>query len=284
MKNEVFRRGTAKFCPWFVVLLCVLGVVGFESTAAWAVAPAVQLKAAELKDFSNVPSPIKNDVAPAFEDSAFSLDKAANLGEVEGIIGALSPAQREALQKNRFVLLPRRALRTFDSMGINDEMLSDFEGIGGSGDPAYREQWNSRFVGPDIFLHALHTFFSKRLEAVEGGEMLGAVQYMLEEVFENAGALRSRASDKNAPHWERLQAQLVLPLVLVLNCDESVEPVWTDPDAKPAPEIDTLENALKIFNKYKKSFSKAAAEAITTELKRIYAAAKAEKGLLGLRP
>ena len=144
--------------------------------------------------------------------------------------------------------------------------------------------WNSRFVGPDIFLHALHTFFSKRLEAVEGGEMLGAVQYMLEEVYGNAGALRSRASEKNAPHWERLQAQLVVPLVLVLNCDESAEPVWTDPDAAPAPEIDTLQNALKIFSKYKKSFSKATAEAVTAELGRIYAAANVEKGLLGLRP
>lgn len=286
MKNEVFRRSemATRFCSWLIVLLCVFGFAGVPSRSAEAVPPKIPLKAVELKDFSSVPAPIKSSVIPAFKESAFPLEKTANLGEVEGIIGALSPAQREALQKNRFLLLPKRALRTFDSMGFNDEMLSDFEGIGGESDPAYREQWNSRFVGPDIILHALHTFFSKRLEAVEGGEMLGAVQYMLEEVYANAGDLRSKASGKNAPHWERLQGQLVVPLVLAMNCDESAEPVWTDPDAEPAPEVDTLQNALKIFSKYKKSLSKTTAEAVTTELKRIYAAAKAEKGLLGLRP
>ena len=286
MMNEVFRRRrmAAKVYPRLTVLLRVLAFIAMTSCSAWAAAPEVPLKAAELRDFSSVPAPVKNTVVPAFQETAFPLEKAANLGEIEGIIGALSPEQRDALQKNRFLLLPKGALRTFDSMGFNDEMLSDFEGIGGSGDPAYREQWNSRFVGPDIMLHALHTFFSKRLEAVEGGEMLGAVQYMLQEVYRNAAALRSKASEKNAPHWERLQAQLVVPLVFALNCDESAEPVWTDPDAEPAPEIDTLQNALKLFGKYKKSFSKERAEAVTTELKRIYAAAEAEKGLLGLRP
>ncbi|MEA4881970.1 MAG: DUF3160 domain-containing protein, partial [Synergistaceae bacterium] len=285
MMNEVFRRRrmAAKVYPRLTVLLRVLAFIAMTSCTAWAAAPEVPLKAAELRDFSSVPAPVKSTVVPAFRETAFPLDKATNLNEMEAIIGTLSPAQRDALQKNRFLLLPKRALRTFDS-GLNDEMLSDFDGIGGQEDPAYREPWNSRFVGPDVILHALHTFFSKRLEAMEGGEMLGAVQYMLEEVYGNAKALRSKASGKNAPHWERLQAQLVVPLVLALNCDESAEPTWQDPDTKPAAEIDTLQNALKKFNKYKGSFSKTTAEAVVTELKRIYAAAKTEKGLLGLSP
>ncbi len=286
MKHEVFRGGAkqTKYCPWLIALLCVIGIIGFAAREASAVPPKVPLKAAELKDFSNVPAPIKSSVAPAFKEAAFPLDKTTNLDEMEGIIGALTPAQRDALQKNRFLLLPKRALRAFASNGLYDEMLSDFDGIGGDADPAHREPWNSRFVGPDVVLHALHTFFSTRLQAVEGGEMLGAVQYMLEEVFANAGALRSKASGKNAPHWERLQAQLLVPLVLAMNCDESAEPVWQDPDAKPAAEIDTLQNALKIFSKYKRSFSKTTADSVVTELQRIYAAAKTEKGLLGLSP
>ncbi|GAB1427455.1 DUF3160 domain-containing protein [Aminivibrio sp.] len=124
-------------------------------------------------------------------------------------------------------------------------------------------------------LHALHTFFSKRLG--DGRYMLGAVQYMLREVYGNAAALRSKASGKNAPHWERLQAQ-ACSLILVMNCD-SAESVWTNPDAEPAPEIVPSERTEAL--RQIQSFSKERAEAVTTELKRI-CAAEAEE--VGLRP
>ncbi len=284
MKQSVFH-GCAKrtrLCAVLVGFLCVFGLVVLS--AGEAAPPKIPLKEAALKDFSSVPAPVKSSVAPAFKETAFPLDKAVNLKEVEEVVGKLTAAQKSALQKNRFLLLRKPELHTFSSMGRYDEMLCNFEGIGGSYDPAYREPWNTRFVGPDVFLHALHTFFSKRLEAMEGGELLGAVQYMLGELFANASALRSLASKDNKPHWERLQAQLVVPLVLALNCDESVEPVWTDPDAAPAEETDTLKNALALFKKYGKSFSKGTADAVVQELKRVYAADEAQKGLLGLSP
>ncbi len=284
MKQSVFHRCAKRtaLCAGLVVLLCVFAPAGFS--AGEAAPPKIPLKEAALKDFSSVPPPMKLDVVPNLKETAFPLDKAPNLKEVEEVVGKLTAAQKSALQKNRFLLLQKPSLHTFSSMGRYDEMLCNFEGIGGSYDPAYREPWNTRFVGPDVFLHALHTFFSKRLEAMEGGELLGAVQYMLEELYANAVSLRSLASKSNKPHWERLQAQLVVPLILALNCDESVEPVWTDPDAEPAQQTDSLKNALALFKKYGKSFSKKTADAVTEELQRIYAAEEALKGLLGLSP
>jgi hypothetical protein len=268
-----------------VILLCFFAFIGLMISVAEAAPPKVTLKAAELKDFSSVPAPrLKTEVRPEFKEAAFPLEKASNFKEVEEIVGRLTREQRASLQKNRFLLLPKRDLHAFPSMGQYDEMLSNFEGIGGPWDPAYREPWNARFVGPDVFLHALHTFFSKRLEAIEGGELLGAVQYMLEELYSNAGALRATASKQSAPHWERLQAQLVVPLVLSLNCEESAEPVWAPPDADLEPDIDTIGNALELFKKYSRPFSKRTSEAIITELKRIYAAEEALPGLLGLSP
>ncbi len=284
MKQSVFHRCAKRttLCARLIVLLCVFVIAGLS--AGEAAPPKIPLKEAALKDFSSVPSPVKSTVSPALTETTFPLDKAANLKEVEEVVGTLTAAQKSALQKNRFLLLRKPELHTFSSMGRYDEMLCNFEGIGGSFDPAYREPWNTRFVGPDVFLHALHTFFSKRLEAMEGGELLGAVQYMLEELYSNASSLRSLASKSNQPHWERLQAQLVVPLILALNCDESVEPVWTDPDAELAQQTDSIKNALALFKKYGKSFSKKTADAVAEELKRIYAAEEALKGLLGLSP
>ena len=284
MKRSVFHRCAkrAALCAGLVFFLCVFAMAGLS--ASEAAPPKIPLKEAALKDFSNVPPPMKLDVVPNFKETAFALDKAVNLKEVEEVVGKLTAAQKSALQEHRFLLLRKPELHTFSSMGRYDEMLCNFEGIGGSYDPAYREPWNTRFVGPDVFLHALHTFFSKRLEAMEGGELLGAVQYMLEELYANASSLRSLASKKNQPHWERFQAQLVVPLILALNCDESAEPVWTDPDAEPEQQTDTLKNALALFKKYGKSFSKKTADAVVEELKRIYDAEEAQKGLLGLSP
>lgn len=242
----------------------------------------IVLTEAELKDFSSVPAPVKLKGKPSFEDSAFPLEKAVNLKEVEEVVGKLTKAQREALQKNRFILLPKKSAYPFPSHGMNDEMLSDFVGIGGFADPSAREPWNTRLVNPDVFLHALHTFFSKRLEAMEGGELLAAVEAMLDDLYATVIILRGDASKKNRRTWERLQAQILIPLILVKNCYQDMEDKWVPPDEEP--EDDTLENALALMKEYIGGLSKNSAKNVAEELRRIYAADTAEGGLLGLIP
>ena len=139
MKQSVFHRCAKRtaLCAGLVVLLCVFAPAGFS--AGEAAPPKIPLKEAALKDFSSVPSPMKLDVVPNFKETVFPLDKAANLKEVEEVVGKLTAEQKSALQKNRFLLLQKPSLHTFSSMGRYDEMLCNFEGIGGSYDPAYRE-------------------------------------------------------------------------------------------------------------------------------------------------
>lgn len=278
MMQWVLRR------PFARAALCAafLAVFTGASTVSCAAPAKVRLLEAELSDFSNVPAPVKVNVKPAFKDAPFPLEKATNLKEVEEVVGKLTKAQREALEKNRFILLPRATYNPFPGSGLNDEMLTNFSGIGGVSDPAYREPWNTRLVGPDVFLHALHKFFSKRLEGIEGTELLETVQSMLGELYESVTELRADASKQNKPVWERLQAQILVPFILAHNCYLDIEDYWLPPEEEP--EDDTLENALALMKKHIAGLSKNSAQAVAEELRRVYAADTAESGLLGLVP
>ena len=279
------RKSSPRFARRAIraVMLASMLVLFAAFAQECAAAPKkIALSEVELKDFSSVPAKVKLTAKPAFSDSAFPLEKATNLKQVEEKVGKLTKAQREALQKNRFILLPKRAFWLFPSNSCNDEMLTDFDGIGGEADPSTREPWNTRLVGPDIFLHALHTFFSKRLEAMEGGELLGGVQSLLADLYASVSALRKEASKQNQPLWERLQAQILVPLILAENCYESYQGEWLPPEEEP--EVDTLENALALLKKHAAGLTKTSARNVAEELRRVYAADSANAGLLGLIP
>ncbi len=247
-----------------------------------AESPSITLKSATIRDFSFTPPPPPAEITPAFKEKSFNLKEAANYREIRALVGPLTPEQERYLEKNRFLLLPKAKYLAFrrTGQGVYDEMLANFDGLGGSQEQHLRAPQNARFVGPDVFLHALAKYYHQRVAAVEAGPLSQATEFMLSGLYEHAVALKDAAGRGAAGSWERLLAQLAVPLILLQNSPETSNGA---PGASPPP-ADTLENALKLFESYRPDFSKAMAGKMKTELERIYKAETAAVGLLGLVP
>ena len=283
------------------------------ASSALAAVPLVPLRPVTLQTFSAPQEAWKNTVAPAFKEERFPLSQAANLEAVTARVGGLSEAEKSYLEKHRFLLLPRERhiLQSPPAAAYSpgyDEMLGLFDEIGGGANIMNRQPAAGVFLGPDPFLHALHAFFAERLKNMEQMELSRSLYRMLGGLYANAAALRASAGKAAGADWERLQAQLVVPLILVRNTSlpggilmyrendtKSLEEYIYDPDAlaeargEEAPaaggRADSLENALALFGKeYRKSFSQNTADAIVEELKRIYGAKERAPSLLGLSP
>ena len=255
--------------------LCLM----LASSPAYAQAPLpIMLKETAVSDFAAVPPASDPKLKPNFKEKSFALKEAYNYEEVMSLIGGLNPEQEAYLEKNRFILLPKPKLLTFSpqEQAPADEMLANFDGIGGSLSESDRAPQNARFIGPDVFLHAFDRYLTLRLEALEAGPQYDSVKFMLTGLFENAAYLKSQTSGASAAKWERLMSQLAVPLVLIENGRPAAEE-----DEGPT---DTLPNALKIFNAYQSKFSKSTAADIRKELERVYKAEETAPGLLGLAP
>ncbi len=293
--------------------LCLLWTCAAFGGPALAAAPAVPLRPVSVQSFSSPQEAWKNTVTPAFKEERFALSKAANLEAVAARVGGLSEAEKNYLEKHRFVLLPRAAhiLQSPPSAAYSpgyDEMLGLFDEIGGGSNIMNRQPAAGVFVGPDPFLHALHAFFVERLKNMEQTELSRSLYRMLGGLYANAVALRASAGKAAEADWERLQAQLVVPLILMRNTSlpggilmyhendtKNLEEYLYDADTlakargeeepKAGDRADSLERALALFNKeYKHSFSPKTADAIVEELKRIYGAKDRAPSLLGLVP
>ncbi|MDR1111565.1 MAG: DUF3160 domain-containing protein [Deltaproteobacteria bacterium] len=295
--------------PCAVSLIVVLLYFCLVGAAAIAAEMAVQLRPVELRSFSQPTAPWKDDSIPAFREEAFPLQQAVNLEAVLQRVGGLDEAQKRYLERHRFLVLPRDRMSLDGPMfGDNDEMLSNFDAIGGI-DAYERDPAKSPFIGPDAFLHALHCFFSLRLRHLEQAELSHAVFVLLEGLQENLSALRKAADEKSDGDWERLQAQLLVPLILIKNTslpggilmfpesggDLSLNQYLYDPDVlagalgqdenEPVPgRSDSLDKALALFaDEYSALFSPETAASVTKELNDIYRSEDRGPSAVGMR-
>lgn len=271
--------GKAMRGSFFLMLGLVLSMA-WADQAAFAQSRAssvpVPLQPVELGPFADIaPKAPSERVKPSFKDKKFPLSEAANLAEIYELTGPLTDGQKSFLEEKRFILLPKskfmltRAENTFPA----DEMLGNFDGLGGSLAEDGRKPENARYIGPDVILHAFHRYTSNRLEALEAGPLRKNLVTMLTGLVQNAEQLKKKAGRTEAD-WERLMAQLVVPLVILDNCFE------VDDDDLVRP--DTIDNALYIFDRYRPKFSPAMVGRIRDELRRIYRASAKEESLLGL--
>lgn len=255
-------------------LILLLLSPGF-SVPVWAEPRQITLKKTVINDFSSLSPPKPKSVKPAFKEKAFPLKDAENLKEVKEFIGGLSPEEKAFLEKNRFLLKPKPDFLPPLSGGDApaDEMLAWFDALGGGALRSERKGDNARLVSPDVFLHAWHLYMSNRLAAVERGPLLAAAREMLAGLYHNSAELRGE-SGAGADNWERLMAQLVVPLILLDGAGDGAAGA-----EGPGPQ-----KALDRFEAYRDDFSKARAKNIRAELVKIYRAEAREANLLGLGP
>lgn len=248
----------------------------------------IPLKNIELRAFSTVPDVPLEEVTPAFAEQPFALSAAQNFAAVEKRLGGLSDAQKSYLEKHRFVLIPKKeALDIFPDSAwhdLFDEMLSNFDGIGGPDDPLDRQPEHAVLINPDVFLQALHTYFSQKLKSLEQDELRPALQTLITTLLANAQALHDASGNEGAKQWQRLQTYLAISLALLENCTEASVDFGESGPIIAADNSDTLDNALKLFARYSAELTPELVTAGETELERIYAASGMHDSALGLVP
>ncbi|GAB1409555.1 DUF3160 domain-containing protein [Desulfovibrionales bacterium] len=280
-----------------VLTLIMILVISHAIAAPPSPAP-IALKNISLHSFAAPPPPFPAMKPAALKEAHFTLDQASNFSAVEKRLGGLTKAQKRYLEEHRFVVLPQKAfLNNFPDAPewiLYDEMLNEFDKIGGGGEEyiTMRAPEHAVLLNPDVFLQALHTFFSQRLKALEKAELSQCLHVVVQNLHAHARELGRLASNEAKPHWQRLQAQLVIPLVVLENCKQPVQGNPWDAEGGAEEESaentedtsDTLDQALHVFASYAKDFSAEQQKVIKEELVRIYDASGSYDSLLGLKP
>ena len=124
--------------------------------------PAQVLPPVKVESFGEIPPLVPAVVKPVMKDQATTVEKAANYQAVMNFLGLrLSPAQKEFLNRHKFLLVPKRAIKLAkgeEEFGPYDEMLGLFDRLGGPENPEERRPFHSRLVNPDVVLHAFHKY------------------------------------------------------------------------------------------------------------------------------
>ena len=124
---------------------------------------------------------------PKAQEEWFALTEAKNLAAVEKKFGIFNAKQREFLEKHRFLLVPRKNLD--NEVNSDDEMLAAFDSMVepfSYYDYDEKNQHKSKFdaagarlFNPDIFQHALHMYFYRRMRFLEEKNLAPALENML---------------------------------------------------------------------------------------------------------
>ena len=263
--------------------MCIV-MCSSEKPAPPVTGPTVSLPALELGAFGALPSLPPEAVAPALQEQAVTLDRALNYKQVTAFLGVrFTPGQKIFLNEHRFLLIPKGDTRfkgqvNLGGMGFHyDEMLGLFDYPSGNEDPLLRKPENCRFVNPDVMLHAFHKYLENSLEYLEKTELAETLRRFLTNLQTKALEDKAAASGTLAEHYELIAAQLTVPLVILENAHwpspkESQEIASWPPKAPLTDDGDTLENGLKVLDRFKGKFSEPMFNRMAAELRLIYAA------------
>ena len=254
------------------LFLAALSGLVLAATLARGAGDSISMKEPAFRPRPVAPAPAPPGPKPAFKDAPFPLSDAENLREILAAVGSLSPGEAEFLEKNRFLLLHRPfrpALRPPSSAAVNDEMLAAFDSLGGPLAEHLRRPDHARFIGPDVFIHALGRYLASRQAAAEAGPMRELLRQVAEGLYHNAAALRAGRAGQSAANWERLMAQLLVPLVIL---------------GQAADDREDLEAALARLAARRPNLPLGLISRVQTEIRRVCLAQGKASGLLGLTP
>ncbi len=214
---------------------------------------------------------------PHFIEQTPTVETARNLKAIDSAYGLkLTGAEKDYLNKNKFVLLPLNRSTLARSVNF-DEMLAAFDGIQGSDFVSERSPENAKLVTPDVVLHSYHRFFELTLEQLEGHELGSTLHDFLVGLSDNlVHALKNSPVElKNS--YERLLAQITVARVLLENQNPPPPSYFSNGAEESAykmndEKVDNLQNALKIFSQLQLPLSKELHQAVETELTSIYKA------------
>lgn len=226
---------------------------------------------AVIGSFAGVPAGVTVPAVKPIEEAPLDLGTArAAAGLFEELGFTLTKAQKDALRRDKFVLVPISTLPSLDPMerepyvpespeeakfypkptgGLavyGDEMLAIYSRIGGGGD---LKPWRNHFVTTDSMLHAWHRFFESALEEIETKDLHSRLDAFLARWLSSLRVLRETASPELAPHYEQLEAQVAVALVLL--GDDGEEPRkeitsgWNEDGSPKAVTLTSLQERIE---------------------------------------
>jgi hypothetical protein len=263
-----------------------LGVLLLSLAAAPAAAagdPTFNLPALHLESFAQVPPAKSLEVTPALQDTATTAAKAVNYKNVMQFLGVkLTESQKQFLNQNKFLLIPRRATRFQGKIPWDwhwGEMVDMFDAVGGPYAEAGRRPENARLVTPDVMLHTFHKFFENSLEYLEEHDLAPRLRRLLLRSQAKALQYRRQSQGPLAAHFEVVAAQLTVPLVLLNNArwpipfEQRRRTARSEEDLKTKADItETLPGALQRLQKYRRWFSPPVYARMVQEITYIYQA------------
>lgn len=220
---------------------------------------------------------------PKAEEQWFSLDEANNLKAVEESFGKFSKNQKEFLEKHRFLLVPRTELKAPEGemAGNEDEMLAAFDAITTPFTEYYEEDNHpkpkpkydmagARLFNPDIYQHALHMYFYRRMKYLEENILSSALENVLKNLVDNA--LKNATTEEE----KLVAAELLVPYLILNNGLADKSEILTNEDGFPADNQDsgndTLENTLEGLENYKSLLGDTLTKNVEQELTKIFKA------------
>ena len=248
---------------------------------------AVVLPPTVADGFAPPPATPSQPPAPAMAETPASLDNAPNVQAVlDKLQLRLSPAQRQFLNDNKFLLVPQAAtafagrvdLASPTSPEPYDAMLGLFDQVCGDPDPLERRPENVRLVTSDIVLHAMGKYFENVLEYLEDTELAPLAARFVAGLRDQALTRRQGASGPLAERLDTVAAQLTVPLIALevggaTKPKPAARPGEPQGAPKPAPAAkDDEKAALARLKAGQKDFSPQTLERIAAELKLVYAA------------
>ncbi|MEW6366893.1 MAG: DUF3160 domain-containing protein [Acidobacteriota bacterium] len=264
------RRFAIRFCivPALLILVAWLTAGGSGSAAAGEtpMPPPLTLVNVERSSLAAIPPPKPVTIEPKMNDVANTSDGAINIREIQQFLGVkLSLAQRQFLDENKFLLIPKNATRfrgKVDILGCAspmpwDEMLGIFDSVcGESSLPLDRRPENARFVTPDVVLHGFHKFVENSLEEVEKSELAPTLRRFLQNARDKAIEYRRASSGTLAEHYGTIAAQLTVPLVILKSARwpdasvrENMEAPELEEEMMPVPEEEENQDSGDTFEK-----------------------------------
>jgi len=240
---------------------------------------ALDLPPLKPQAFADLPPQEPLAVTPALKDRAATVDKAVNYPEVMKWLDIkLSPAQTDCLNRQKFLLIPKRVTGLADISDWEfDEMLGVFDFVGGPANPQERGPHNARLVNPDVLLHAFHKYMENSLEDLEKTSLAPQVRQLVQHLQTQAFAFQKLSRGDLARHYELIAAQMTIPLIMLQNARWPVEEGESRPLPEPAAgekpdRDDSLENALSLLNQYQANFSPEMLKKLKAEIRYIYEA------------
>ncbi len=198
----------------------------------------------------------------------FSISEIENLDEMQEAYGfTLTAAERQALERNKFLMLPLTVTSIVPKMGDGAtrewyrEFIGLYNAVRGDFDYKKRTQANALFLSADIFFHSYNLLYTELLKEMENTQFAPSMKTLSQTFFQKASVKYDETSGEEQEGWRKVRNYFAVPYTLLSTAKQPLTPDdymngggVQDPSALQASfsdddkKADTIETATAFVN------------------------------------